>query len=86
MTRFRHKFNFRQVTESNLLSTNEVARRCRCSARTILRWVRRGDLAAHQLPGATGALVFNESDVNAFTAALVELDEARWGEPTEAAS
>jgi excisionase family DNA binding protein len=47
-----------------LLTAREVAERLHVSTETILRWVRRGQLAGIRLPG--GALRFSEPELTAW--------------------
>lgn len=49
-----------------LLTTRDVAGRLGVSTETVLRWVRRGELPAHRLPG--GMLRFAEVDLDAWLA------------------
>ena len=51
---------------SDLLTTAEVAERCRVSVATVNRWAASGALpVAMQLPGATGARLYRPTDVEA---------------------
>lgn len=59
MSELRHKF----------MSVQEVAARARVTARTVNRWVADGRLApVMQLPGPTGARLFDADAVDAFLA------------------
>jgi excisionase family DNA binding protein len=49
-----------------LLTAREVAELLGVSSETVLRWIRRGDLAAYRLPG--GALRFRSEDLDQWLA------------------
>lgn len=55
---------------ANLLTTAQVAEQAKVSARTVARWVERGQLLpAHRIEGRTGALLFDPETVEAFLTA-----------------
>ena len=53
-------------THDQLLTAREVAAELSISTETVLRWVRRGDLPAFQLPG--GAIRFRRDALDAWLA------------------
>lgn len=54
-----------------LLSSAEVCDLLHIDRSTLSRWVAAGRIKpAHQLPGRTGAFLFNDSDVSALAKAL----------------
>lgn len=54
------------TSRDELLTTAEVAERCRVNPVTVARWVRTGKLDAVHLPG--GTLRFRQSDLDALIA------------------
>lgn len=50
-----------------LIGTSEAARLCGVERSTFFRWVQLGKISpAQRMPGATGAMLFDRSDVEAF--------------------
>lgn len=67
-----------------LVSTAEVAQRLGCDVRTVHRWAAEGRLPAFaKLPGARGALVFDEDDVSAMERELASTCRCRCHRPAE---
>lgn len=60
-----HMRNF-SPTESNLLTTQQVAELKGWSVTSINRWALLGELPATKLPGRTGAYLFDRSVVEMF--------------------
>lgn len=57
------------MTTRTLIGVSEAADRLNVSARTIQRWAQNGELPyATQMPGATGAYVFELAAIEAFAA------------------
>lgn len=53
------------MPDTELLTTSQVAMKANVSVRTVVRWVESGQLpVAQRLPGKTGALLFDPSDVD----------------------
>lgn len=62
------------MSDNDLLSTLEVARRFKVTPSTVSRWAKRGLLASVRTPG--GTLRFRLKDVDAFLAPSADGDEA----------
>lgn len=62
-----------RLMPGTLLTTSEVAERCRKSPRTIVRWADRGDLRIAHTAG--GERLFDPVDVDALVAKLAEKAE-----------
>ncbi len=72
---------------TDLLTTADVAERTGITVHHVSRLVREGKLTpAHQLPGATGARLFDEAEVDRFLAERAEAEAAREAAKAEAAS
>lgn len=62
------------VSESGLLDTADAAQFLHVHQKTLMRWVREGQLEAMRTPG--GRLRFRQSDLDAFIAKGVERNGA----------
>lgn len=57
------------MSKNDLLTAAQVAERKNVSPRTVARWAASGKLpVAQRLPGQTGALLFDQDDVDELTA------------------
>lgn len=56
--------------QKHFLTSGEVAKYCGVSVRTVINWIQKGRLAAHQLPGSRGDNRVSKADLLAFMSAL----------------